>query len=552
MQTRRQFLRTGAPFAAAVILAPDALGSPRARAAKALAGGKFSDGVISGDPGTSSMMLWTRVNGVEKPGTVALEVATDKHFKKVVAHKKIQTSAAQNHAVKAKIGGLKAHEEYFYRFATKTTDSPVGTFRTALPQDSNETVRIAFFSCADYTHGFYNGYERMAAEADLDFVICLGDYIYDESYHTVQDGTAVRDDHVGSPPPDSYKATSNNGEGIYLAAHTLGEYRKKYSLYRSDKSLQKMHEKFPMVVLWDDHEVQNNYAGKPSDGGLPPDEGYSKARQAAAYRAFFESMPIAPRGADRIYRSWRYGKNVELFVMDQRQYRDNQPCNDAVAPPCDDWDQPRDFLGRAQMDWVKSALSASKANWKVMANELMVMPAKVTGGSYYTYDSWQGYPREREELLAHIKTKGIKDVIFITGDIHTFIVGDVRTGIDKPDSEGESVALEFVGGSITSQGLGETDLDIGGGNKLPGNDQNPNTPPGIINTLRGFNPWVDNADFDHHGYGVMELSSKGLKCDMRRLQTIKKKSTALVAGNDFSYKVARGQKSVKGQHGPAA
>ena len=112
--------------------------------------------------------------------------------------------------------------------------------------------------------------------------------------------------------------------------------------------------------------------------------------------------------------------------MDQRQYRDNQPCDDAVAPPCADWDQPRDFLGRAQMDWVKSALIASKANWKVMANELMVMPAKVLGGSYYTFDNWQGYPREREELLQHIKTKAIKDVIFLTGDIHTFIAGDVR------------------------------------------------------------------------------------------------------------------------------
>src|SRR4051812_8904908 len=530
--TRRQFLRTGAPFAAAVILAPEAFatGSPRARAAKLFAGGKFSDGIVSGDPGTSSIMLWTRLDGIEKTGSVALEVATDKAFKHVVAHKNIRTSAASNHAVKAKVGGLKPHERYYYRFATANEDSPVGRFQTALPQDSNEKVRFAFFSCADYTHGFYNAYERMAAE-DVDFVVCLGDYIYDETYHTIQDGTAVRDDHVGSPPPDSYKSTGPDSSGIYLAAHTLGEYRKKYSLYRSDKSLQRMHQKFPMVVLWDDHEVQNNYAGKPSDGGLPPDEGYSKARQAAGYRAFFESMPIAPRGAERIYRSWRYGKNVELFVMDQRQYRDNQPCNDAVAPPCADWDQPRDFLGREQMDWVKSALSASNANWKVMANELMIMPAKVLGGSYFTYDNWQGYPREREELLQHIKTKNIKDVVFVTGDIHTFIVGDVRTKM----GEGENVALEFVGGSITSQGLGEANLPTGTGGSIPGNDTNPHTDPGIISTLRGANPWVDNADFDHHGYGVMELSSKGLKCDFRRLQTIKKKSTALVAGNDFNY-----------------
>src|SRR4051812_32422724 len=147
--TRRQFLRTGAPFAAAVILSPEALaaGSPRARAAKLFAGGKFSDGIVSGDPGQSSIMLWTRLNGVEKPGSVALEVATDKAFRKVVAHKTIRTSAAQNHAVKAKVSGLKPHEQYYYRFATRTEDSPVGRFRTALPEDSNETVRMAFFSC---------------------------------------------------------------------------------------------------------------------------------------------------------------------------------------------------------------------------------------------------------------------------------------------------------------------------------------------------------------------------------------------------------------------
>ena len=470
---------------------------------------------------------------------MALEVATDKSFRHVVAHRKLKTNAGHNHAVKAKVTGLKAHEEYYYRFATATEDSRVGTFRTALPADSNETVRFAFFSCADYTHGWYNAYEKMAREQDLDFVVCLGDYIYDESYHTKKDGTAVRDDKIGRPPQKGY-------DSVALAAHTLRDYRDKYSLYRSDRSLRKMHERFPMVVLWDDHEVQNNYAGKPADGGLPANEEYTKARQKAGYKAFFESMPIAKR-RNRIYRTINYGRNVELFVMDQRQYRDNQPCDDAVAPPCDDWNQPRDFLGRKQMDWLKSSLDTSKANWKIMANELTVMPTKVLGGSYFTYDGWQGYPQEREELLAHIKDKSVKDVVFITGDIHTFIAGDVRTQM----GDGESVALEFVGGSITSQGLGETDLDAGGGVMIKGDDQNPHTDPALIDALRQINPWVDQADFDHHGYGVVEASTKGLQCDLVRMDTIKKKTTKTLPGADFSYKVVRGQTSIKGQHGPA-
>lgn len=536
--TRRQFIRTGAPFAAAVLLAPEiALGHNRGL----LSGGRFSDGVISGDPAQNGITLWTRLDGVEQSGSVALEVAKDKAFNNVVAHKHIRTSAAANHAVKAKVTGLKAYEQYYYRFATKSEDSPVGRFRTALPADSNETVRFAFFSCADYTHGFYNAYEKMAAEGDLDFVVCLGDYIYSETYHTKQGGTAVRDDKIGPPPQEGY-------ESVYRAAQTLSDYRDKYSLYRSDASLRKMHAKFPMIILWDDHEVQNNYAGKLDDGGLPANEEYSRARQAAGYRAFFENMPISKRAGNRIYRSINYGKNVELFVMDQRQYRDDQPCGDAVAPPCEGYDAPRDFLGRAQMDWLKNGLTNSRASWKFMANELTIMPTKVLGGSYFGFDSWQGYPREREELLQHIKAAAVKDVVFLTGDIHTFIAGDVRTQL----GEGENVALEFVGGSITSQNLGETDIDAGGGVIIKGNDANPNTDPGIINALRAENPWVDNADFDRHGYGRVVASRSRLQCDLVRMQTIKKKTTKTLSTDGFSYEVARGQTSIKGQNGPPA
>ena len=548
MHTRRQFLRTGAPFAAAAIFVPETIASGvTARQSAVLRGGRFRDGVISGEPTVDGISLWSRVDGVERAGSVRLEVATDRAFRRVVARRSVPTSARANHAVKATVRGLKPHEEYFYRFATATEDSPVGRFRTALPAESNQPVLFAFFSCADYTHCYYNAYERMARE-DLDFVVCLGDYMYDETYHTRQGGTAVRDDRIGRQPKASYNEKTS-GNGVYLAAHTLQQYRDKYSLYRSDASLRRMHREFPMVVLWDDHEVQNNYAGKPANGGLPADEEYSRRRRANAYRAFFESMPIRPRGSGtRIYRTARYGRNVELFVMDQRQYRDNQPCGDAVAPPCAEWDQPRDFLGRTQMGWLKSALSASQANWKIMASELMAMPAKVLGGSFFTFDSWHGYPREREELLAHIRDRAIKDVVFVTGDIHTFIAGDVRTQM----GEGESVALEFVGGSITSQSLGETDLDAGGGTTIKGNDRNPSTSPALIDALRSINPWVDNADFDHHGFGKVTASKNEFDVDLVRLETIKKKSTKALPSGEYRYKVARGQKSINGVNGPPA
>lgn len=542
--TRRRFLTGAAAGAGAIVVAPQSftLGLASAKPAPLFRGGHFTDGVISGDPSANGVTLWTRLDGVEGAGRVELEVATDKAFRKVVQRTQIATSAKVDHTVKARVARLKPHEEYFYRFATRTGESRVGRFRTAPPAGSNQPVSFAFFSCQDYTHGYYNAHEILA-KGDYDFVVCLGDYIYAETYHSVAGTkTAVRDDRIGKsgPNPD-----------IVREALTLENYRDKYKLYRSDPALQKVHQNFPMVMLWDDHEVQDNYAGGAADGGLPPEKRFSARRKAAANQAFFEAMPaFAGANGKRLYRSLTFGKTVELIIMDQRSYRADQPCGDAVAPPCAGFDQPRTFLGRTQMDWVKTRLSASKASWKILANEVTIMPTKVLGGSYYGYDSWQGYPQERAELLGHIRDKAIKDVVFVTGDIHTFITGDVRPGLDSA-KPGESVAVEFVGGSVTSQGLGETDLNAGAGVTIKGNDANPSTPSAIIDALRGVNPWVDQADFDHHGFGRVKASASGLHCELVRMQTIKKRTTATLPSATYTYDLKRGQTSIKGVHGPA-
>jgi alkaline phosphatase D len=495
--------------------------------------------VVAGDPTAKGISLWTRFDpsGGGGTGTVELEIAKDKSFRNVVARKAIKTGAASNHAVKARVGGLKAHEQYYYRFASKGADSAVGRFRTALPADSKAPVKFAFFSCQDYTHGYYNALDVMAG-GDYDFVVCLGDYIYAEAYHSVKGGTGVRDDKIGRANPDN--------PDIVREAVTLADYRAKYQLYRSDPLLRAVHSKFPMVMLWDDHEVQDNYAGKPADGGLAAGKHFSQARKKVARQAFFESMPAFPGGA-KLYRNLQFGANVDLIITDQRSYRDNQPCDDAVVAPCADYSQPRDFLGRPQMNWVKDALASSKAKWKVMANEVTIMPTRVLGGANYTYDNWLGYPQEREELLTHIRDKKIQDVVFITGDIHTFIAGDVRTG---DGATGDTVATELVGGSITSQSLGETDLNAGGGTTIKGNDGNPATPAAIIDALRGINPQVDSADFDHHGFGSVTATPTGLTCEMVRMQTIKKRSTAKLPSADWTYHVTPGSPSIKGQHGP--
>jgi alkaline phosphatase D len=527
VQTRRQFVAAAGTAAAAAVLAPEALG--RGRAAPLARGGRFSEGVMSGEPTPRGITLWTRLGDVGGAVSAELEVARDRDFRRVVARKRVATSGDRAHNLKARVTGLSPHEQYYYRFSTRTADGPVGRFRTALPPDSRQPVRFAFWSCQDFTHGFYNAHDVMAEE-DLDFVLCLGDYIYAETEE--RGATAVRTDRIGSTGPTGQRA-----------AITLDDYRAKYRLYRSDPSLRRLHARFPTVMLWDDHEVQDNYAGGERDGGLPPQLRYSVARKRAAYKAFFESMPYSPPIGNRIYRTLRFGRTVDLIVMDQRQYRANQPCNDAIAPACPELFDGRAFLGRPQMDFVKNELRTSQAAWKVMANEVMMMPVKLPNDAFAQFDSWQGYPVEREQLLQFIKSNGIADVVFVTGDIHTFIAGDVRTNLGA----GESVAVEFVGGSITSRGIGE-----GEGGLLPGNDRNPSTSPALINLLRGLNPWTDQADLDHHGYARVTATQQRFDCEFVRMQTIKRRSRATLSPTGFRYSLARGQRSIKGVNGPAA
>ncbi len=528
MQTRRQFVAAAGTAAAAAILAPEALG--QGRAAPLARGGRFAEGVMSGEPTPGGNTLWTRLGDVGGRVAAELEIARDRDFRRVVARRRVTTSGETAHNLKARVTGLRAHEQYFYRFSTRTTDGPVGRFRTALPADSRQPVRFAFWSCQDFTHGFYNAHDVMADD-DLDFVLCLGDYIYAETEES--GATAVRADRIGSVP----------GPGVKRQAQTLDDYRAKYRLYRSDPSLRRLHSRFPTVMVWDDHEVQDNYAGGERDGGLPPQLRYTLARKRAAYKAFFESMPYSPPTGNRIYRTLRFGRTVDLIVMDQRQYRANQPCNDAFAPACPELFNGRAFLGEAQMDFVKNELRSSQAAWKVMANEVVMMPVKLSATTFAQFDSWHGYPAEREQLLQFVKANGIKDVVFVTGDIHIFIAGDVRTNLGA----GESVAVEFVGGSITSRGFGEGEAGL-----LPGNDRNPSTSQAVVDVLRAANPWTDQADLDHHGYARVTATQQRFDCEFVRMQTIKRRTRATLPSAAFRYSLARGQTSIKGVHGPPA
>ncbi len=513
------------------MLAPqDALAAKRRDKAGLLHGGSFPQGVLSGDPEMSSITLSTIVERGSGAGRVRLEVATDPGFDKVIASRDILTTRAVGHSVKARVTGLKPHQRYWYRFETRDRHSPVGRFQTALPAGSRETVRFGFFSCADYSDGYYNAYELLARE-DLDFVVSLGDYIYAETYSYPGDGRGVRNDGIGRENP-------HYG---YVEAATLDEYRAKYKLYRSDASLRRVHQTFPMIGIWDDHELQNNYAGGDDDGGVTLRSDYSRARRQAAYQAFFEAMPFFPRGGNRIYRTLRHGASLELVMLDERQYRADQPCGDRISEPCATWDRPRSILGRRQLEFVKQRLSASRAAWKVIAGQGLIMPFRVHDGQYARFDAWQGYPQEREALLAHIGDQGIKDVVFLTGDTHFFAAGDVARAMGT----GAVVASEFTSGSISSASVGELRYRMPGGVEIPGNPANPSAPPDVLAHYKALNPWWAQVDLDRHGYGIVSASPSAFNVTQKRLWTVKERNLGTLPADGFQFRLARGQTSVK-------
>ena len=525
--TRRRFITSASATAAATVLIPDVVGGEIAFAAKKAGrfrDGSFPGGVLSGDPEPNAITLLTRIDDVMGAGTVGLEVATDSGFRKVVARREIPTSGLRGHSAKARVTGLKPYEDYYYRFSTRTTTSRVGRTRTALPPDSEQPVRFAFFSCQDFESGFYTAHAGIAQEDDLDLVICLGDYIYEKSY----DPSKTRTDKTGA-----------NGDA---EVQTLAEYRDKYRLYHTDPDLLAMRAQHPMYALWDDHEVEDNYAsGLPGDATENRRIGFAE-RRAAGYRAFFEHQPQLPiDGADRIYGTIALGRNADVLLLDQRQYRSDQPCSDATAPPpgtCADKDDPsRTMLGPAQKAWFKDALAGSKARWKLVGNELQMMSLDLTRGNPLTVDSWDGYAAERRELGEFIRDRGIKDVSFLTGDIHTFFAGNVTPSGREGPGQPAAVATEFVGGSITSEGIGDRQGRQGSV------DLSEQIALALDGGTASQNPQIKYSNQSRKGYGVLQASATELLVQYKSPATVVAPKSAITTLQRF--RVASGTANVE-------
>jgi len=399
--------------------------------APALAGPPFTLGVASGDPDVGSVVLWTRLAPEPTAGggmpdedvPVAWEISTDDAFEDIVASDIATAEGRYGHSVHVTVDGLQAGTEYRYRFRVGEHTSPVGRTRTA-PDGDAEAARFAFGSCQHWESGFWAAHGHLAEE-DLDLVVWLGDYIYEGAASA--DGVRQHD----GPEPT-----------------TLEAYRNRYGLYKGDPALQAAHAARPWLVVWDDHEVENNYAGEsPQDGSAA---GAFLTRRAAAYQAWWEHMPVRmdpPDGpALEINRVLRWGDLLSFFAIDTRQHRADQPCDrpSDLGEGCPERDDPaRSILGDAQEAWLAREMPASSATWNVLANQVIFSPSPVPVGAsaIFNLDQWDGYPAARDRVLDVLS--GTSNPVIVTGDIHASAVADIRQG-------DAVVAVELVGTSISS------------------------------------------------------------------------------------------------------
>lgn len=408
----------------------------------------FKLGVASGSPLPDGVVLWTRLapeplngGGLDpEPISVQWEIASDEAFKKIVKKGEAIAPPQYAHSVHVEANGLEPAKNYWYRFFAGDAVSPVGLTRTAPSRDSHDPLRFSFASCQMYEQGYFTAHRHMAQE-DLDLVVFLGDYIYEHSW-------------------GKNDVRKHEGDEVY----TLDQYRNRYACYKTDKDLQLCHSRFPWIVTWDDHEVDNDYANDLAED-LEPD--FLK-RRTAAYQAFYEHMPLrqacAPHNNKmKIYQAYDFGRLARFHVLDDRQYRDHEVCpkpgragSNYILDCAERKDPKRTILGFEQEKWLEKSLKDSHAAWDVIAQQTLMAQAIHSGNKFWT-DGWDGYPAARRRLLEAACNRPSTDTLVIGGDIHSYAVADLK--LDFNDPKAKTVATEICGTSIASEGPPPSDIE---------------------------------------------------------------------------------------------
>ncbi|GIX24654.1 MAG: alkaline phosphatase [Caldimonas sp.] len=520
---RRAFLtqlsRTAAAVALARLAAPVAAQPDGAR----ITDDPFTLGVASGMPRPEGVVLWTRLaprplepDGGLPPVAMKLqwEVADDEHFRKVRQRGEVWTGPQRAHAVHVEVKGLPSGRTYHYRFHCAGASSPVGRTRTAPAEDAEVgLLRVALASCQHYEQGYFTVHREIARQ-DLDFVLFVGDYLYETSH-------PQRRLRRHGPRPI-----------------TLADFRRQHAWYKLDPDLRAAHAAHPWVLTWDDHEVENDYAGDRSP--LLPDPQAFLAVRAAAYQAYFEHLPLAPWMAPqgphmRIHDRYPWGRLAELWTLDARQYRSPQACATAQRPlggrlaaPCALLgDAQRSMLGGDQERWLHDGLSTCPRQWKLLGQSTQMSPWGVDtpwGRRLYT-DGWDGYPAARERLLRGIAQARVRDVVVLGGDVHRHVAADLR--VVPNDARSPVVASEFVTSSITSAGL----------------------PDYAMGLVRSSNPDLQHARSDERGYVLLSLDARHARAEFRATAHPVLADARLAT--QAVYVVAAGRAGVQAEHAAA-
>ncbi|MDP3652823.1 MAG: alkaline phosphatase D family protein [Rhodoferax sp.] len=487
----------------------------------------FAFGVASGSPTHDSVVLWTRlapgalVHERNAPLTVRWELAHDPQFKRLVSQGQSAASPELGYSVHVEVPGLKADRWYHYRFMVGDAVSPTGRTRTfPLPDAPVHRLRLGYASCQKWEDGHFSAWRHMRAE-NLDAVLFMGDYIYEY-------------------PGVSSKLRTPGGGWVL----TLDDYRARYALYKTDADLQAMHATCPWLMTWDDHEVQNDYAGdQGGDSGPPGGLGTMNfpARRAAAYQAYYENMPLRAsaltqalgglaRGAEmRIHTHLQFGRLASLYLLDGRQYKDPQVCSKAgkrgssVVDPaqCALWNDPqRSYLGMAQERWLQGELESAasrQALWNVLGQQTLFGERNFARGAAKKLwnDGWDGYSAARTRLTDSFQKHAVANPVLLGGDVHENWVGHVKADYANPASA--NVGVEFCGTSITSHS-GKTDATA---------------------RLLAENPHFLFADSQSRGYGVAEFSARQLEVRLRVLDDVTRPDSSIETLARFAVQAGR-------------
>lgn len=514
---RRSVLATGA---AGTALAATALAETDATAAPA--GARFfRHGVASGDPLPTAVVIWTRLTptAAAQPGSgkgpkakVEWEVATDRRFRSVVRRGAFTTSASRDHTVKVDVTGLRPARWYYYRFSYRGTRSRRGRLRTAPATDATpRNLRFAVASCANWQAGYFGAYRGIAARDDLHGVIHLGDYLYEYAPQEYGAGSSDTDVRLHVPAKEIV---------------TLADYRQRHAQYKTDPDLQDAHAKYPWIVTWDDHESANDAWRDGAENHTDGAEGHWAKRRARAHRAYDEWMPARMDGTarlgdgSRLFRRFRFGRLMELSMLDLRTYRDQQVEVPALDPAVSD--PGRTIAGAEQLAWLKKSLRRSAPQWRVVGNPVMVAPLGLGGlpddlvgpvnsivnlvpedGITVNTDQWDGYTADRNKIFRHIRDHQVQDVVFVTGDIHSAWASDLPYDAATYPLAGDTAGVEFVCTSVTSNNLKDA---LGTPARSPVN-------LAAEQVILAANRHIKYLNFDDHGFCVLDVTPQRAQMD---------------------------------------